>query len=115
MDLGHHILTINGHGCASRRTQCDVQDGPVFREVDFFAPEHGVDPRAQAGFLRQLQEELEGFVGNAILRVVEVDPDSLGRHPLAASEIVREELPEVQVPDFPIVGIEAIPGRAGRE
>ena len=90
-----------------------MQDGPVFRDVDFLASEHGVDPRLQAGFLRQLQEKLEGFVGDAILRVVEVDPDSLGRHPLAALGIVGEELPEMQVPDLPIMRLRR-PFQAGR-
>ena len=42
-------------------------------------------------------------------------PDSLGRHPLAACGIVREELPEMQVADLLIMGFEAFPGRAGGE
>ena len=67
-----------------RRAQGHVQDGPVFRDVDLLAAEHGVDPRPQAGFLGQLEEELEGFVGDAILRVIEVEAHRLGRHPLAA-------------------------------
>ena len=95
--------------------QGHVQNGTAFRDVDLLTPEHGVDPRLQAGFLRQLQEELEGFVGDAILRVIEVDAHSLGRHTLAACGIIREELPEMQVPDLPIVRFEALPGRAGGE
>ena len=39
-----------------RRAQGDVQHGAVLREVDLVAAEHGVDPRAQAGFLGQLQQ-----------------------------------------------------------
>ena len=37
------------------RAQRDVQDGAFLRDVDLLAAEHGVDPRAQAGFLGQLQ------------------------------------------------------------
>ena len=89
---------------APRRAQGHVQDGPVLRDVDLLAAEHGVDPRSQAGFLRQLQEELEGLVGDAILRVIEEDAHGLGRHPLAALGIIREELPQVQFPDCLMVG-----------
>ena len=35
-------------------------------------------------------EQLEGFVGDAVLRVVEEDARGLGRHPLAALGVVRE-------------------------
>ena len=69
---------------AFRRAQGNVQDGPVFGDVDLLAPKHGVDSFAQTGFLRQLQEELDGFVGHAILRVVEEDADGFGSHPFAA-------------------------------
>ena len=44
-----------------RRAQGDVQDGAVFRDVDFLAAEHRVDPRAQAGFLGQLQQAISRF------------------------------------------------------
>ncbi len=73
---------------------------PVFRDVDLVTPEHGVDALAQAAFLGQLQEELEGFVRDAVLRVIEVDARGLSRQTLAAVGIIREELAEMQVPDF---------------
>ena len=95
--------------------QSHVQDGPLFRDVDFLAAEHGIDARLQAGFLRQLQQQLEAFAGDAILRVVEVDPDGLGRHPLAALGIVGEQLPEMEVPGLPIIGLKSLPSRAVRE
>ena len=94
-----------------RRAQGHVQDGPVLRDVDLLAAEHGVDPRSQAGFLGQLQEKLERFVGDAILRVVEVEPDRLDRHALAALGIIREELAQMQLPDLLIVSFEGLPRR----
>ena len=96
----------------SRGAQGHVQDGPVFRDVDLLAPKHGVDPRSQAGFFRQLPEQRQGFVGDAVLRVIEVDARRLGRHALAAGGIIREELPQVQVPDLSMVGREGLPCRA---
>ena len=99
VDLRHHVLAIDDDGCASRRAQGHVQDGAVFRDVDLLAPEHGVDALAQAGFLRQLQEELEGFVGDAILRIIQVEAHRLGRHALAAFGIIRKELAQMQLAD----------------
>ena len=66
------------------RAQRDVQDGAVLGDVDLVAAEHGVDARAQAGLLGQLQQQLERLVGDAVLRVVEEEADGLERHPLAA-------------------------------
>jgi hypothetical protein len=59
-----------------------------------------------------LQEELEGFVRDAILGVIEEDAHRLRRHPLAAPRIIREELPKMQSPDFLTLGFESPPGRA---
>ena len=97
--------------CALRGAQGDVQDGSFLRHIDLFAPKHGVDPRSQAGFLGQLQEQLEGFVGDAILGVIQVKAHGLGGQPLAAAGIVSKELPEMQLPDLLIVGFQGLPGR----
>ena len=99
VNLGHHVLAVDDDGRRSRRAQGHVQDGAVFRDVDLVAPEHGVDALAQAAFLGQLQEELEGFVRDAILRVIEKDARGLSRQTLAAVGILREELAEMHVPD----------------
>ena len=98
--------------CSLRGAQGHVQDGSFLREVDLFAPEHGVNPGSQAGFLGQLQEQLEGFVGDAILGVIQVEAHGLGGHPLAAAGIVLKEFPEMQLPNLLIVGFQGLPGRA---
>ena len=77
------------------RTQGHVQDRALLRDVDFLAAKHGVDLRAKAGFLGQLQEELHGFVGDAILRVVEVNACGLGCHALSAPWVIRKQLPQM--------------------
>ncbi len=114
MDLGHHVFAVHDNPRIPRRTQSHVQDGAVFGEIDSLAPEHGVDPRSQADLLRQLQEKLDRFVVDPILRIIEVDPGGLGRHAFASARIIAEEFPHVDVPNFPIMGFETIPGRAGR-
>jgi hypothetical protein len=44
--------------------------------------------------------------------VVEVEAHRLDRHPFATPGIIREELPEMQLPDLLMVGFEGLPGRA---
>ena len=45
VDFGHHVLAVDEDRCALGRPQGHVQDGPVLRDVDLLAAEHGVDPR----------------------------------------------------------------------
>src|SRR5438309_376328 len=71
--------------------QGHVQHRPSLGDVDPVSPEHRVDPPSQAGFLRQAQEQPERLVGDAILRVVEVEADGLRRHALAARGVVGKE------------------------
>ena len=79
------------------RAQGHVQDRPLLRDVDFVAAKHGVDPRSQARFLGQFEEQLEGFVGDAVLRVIEEEAHRLGGHALAALGVVREEVAQMQI------------------
>ena len=99
VDLRHHVLAINNNRCASRRAQGDMQDGAVFRCVDFLAPEHGIDAFVQPGLLRQLQQKLEGFVGDAVLRVIQVEARRFGRHAFAAFRVIGKELAQMQLAD----------------
>ena len=92
-----------------------MQDSPLLGDVDLLAPEHGVDPFPEAGFSRQPQEERQGLVGDPMLRVVEVDAHCLGRHPLTALGVVREQLPEVQPAYLADVCLEGLPGRTRGE
>jgi len=49
-----------------------VQDGTLFRDVDFFAAEHRVNTRPQARFFSSLKKKFEGFVRDAVLGVIEI-------------------------------------------
>ena len=96
VDLRHDILAVHEDGCSFGRAQGHVQHGALLRDVDFLAAEHGVDPRSQAGFLGQLEQQLEGFVGDAVLRVIQEEARRLGRHALAALGVIREEIAQMQ-------------------
>ena len=92
-----------------RRAQGHVQDRALLGDVDLLAAEHGVDPRPQAGFLGELQEQFERFVRDAILGVVQVNARGFGGHALAARGVLGEQLPQMQFPDLLIVGLEGFP------
>ena len=87
-----------------------MQHGPVLGDVDLLAPEHGVDARAQAGLLGELEEERQRLVGDAVLRVVEVDARRLRGEALAALRVVGEEIPQMQVADLLVVALQILPG-----
>ena len=90
MDLRHNVLTVCEDGCPFGCPQGYVQDCAILREVNFVSSKHRVDLRSQAGFLGQLNEELDGFVRDAVLRIVEEDARSLGRQSLTAFGILCE-------------------------
>ena len=97
------------------RAQGHVQDGAVLGDVDLLAAEHGVDPRAQPGLLGQVKEELEGLVGDAVLRVIQVDAHGLGRscarRALGSS---AKSSRRCSILHLSVVGLEGFPGRAFR-
>jgi hypothetical protein len=76
---------------------------PPLRQIDLLAPEHGIDPVAQADSLRQLEQELERLFGDAVLRVIEVDPTCLGGHVLAALWIICEQCSQMDVTNLGVM------------
>jgi len=115
VDLRHDVLAVHHDGCVTRRAQSHVQHGAVFRDVESLTAEHSVDPRLQAGLLRQFQQESQGSGGDAVLRVIEIQSNRFGRQALAAFGIVGEERAEMQVSDLLIVAFQRLPCRARRE
>ena len=49
----------------------------------------------EPGLLGQLEQEAQGLVGDAVLRVVEVEPDRLRAEPFAAGGVLGEELAQM--------------------
>ena len=57
MDLRQNVLAINQDRLPLRRAKRDMQDGPLFGNVDLLASEHRIDPRAEPGLFGQLQQQ----------------------------------------------------------
>jgi hypothetical protein len=88
-----------------------MQDGAIFRHVDFLASKHRVDPGAQPGLFGELEEQLERLIVDAIFRVIQVDAGRFRGHPLAARRIIGEQSSQVQAPHAHMVIFEGPPYR----
>jgi hypothetical protein len=89
MHLGDNVLAVHEDGGVFRRAQGHVQNGAVLREVDLVPAEHRVNALAQAGFGGQLHEQLEGFVRDAVLGVIQKETGGFHRQALAAFRVSR--------------------------
>ena len=89
--------------------------GRFSREVDLVAPEHRVDPPAQAGFLGKLSEELNGLGGNSVLRIIEVNTRRFGSDALAALAVIGEQISQMQRAHASTMRLQFLPGRPLRQ
>lgn len=76
----HDIDAINLHIPTANVPQGSVVDGTALGEVDLLAGKHGVPLLLDAGLLGELDEEVEGLIGEEVLGEVEEDvgADALG-------------------------------------
>ena len=88
MHLGHHVFAVHGDGLLPGSTQSHMQDGPLLGNIDFVAAKHGVYAAPQTGLLSQMQQKRKRLIGDAVLRVVEVNASGLERHPLPPAGVV---------------------------
>ena len=101
--------TIDGaRGCAKR----DVEDGPVLGDVDLLA-RNMASIRARSPDSSASRKEFHRLVGDAVLRVVEEEPDAFGRQPFSARRVVGEERPKVHTTDRLRVRVERLPCLSG--
>ena len=89
VNVGNHVAAVVNDDGAARRAQRDMQDGAVFRDVDFVAAEHGVDAIVQRRLVGELQQQLQRLIGDPVFRIVEIDSRGVDSQSLAASTIVR--------------------------
>jgi len=101
--LGDDVLPVDDQGGATGSAQGDMEHRPVLGHVDVLAGEHRRRALPQPGLLGQLNQQLQGLVGDAILGVVEEEPDRLGGHALPPGRVIGEEIPQVPGRDLLVV------------
>ena len=92
-------------GCA----QGNVKDGTVLCDVDLLACEHGLDRWLETGGISKGGQQLQGFVVDAVLAVVQQDALGRKRHALAARWVLREHVLECCGSNLRVVGLERLP------
>ena len=92
MHARYDIDVVDDNPLALRSTQGDVENGTVFGDVDLIAAKHRADARGQSALACKRQQQLDGFVDDAILRLIEVEVCGIGRESLAAPGIIGEKL-----------------------
>ena len=110
MHLRHHVLAIDLNDLVLGRPQRHMQHRPALGGVDLFAREHGIAVRGKPALLRQLQQQLHSLVGNAVLRVVEVNVLERSRQPRAPLGVLLEDFAQVLGRDRLVMGLERFPG-----
>ena len=66
----------------------------------------------ESRLLGELEEQPQRLVGDAVLRVVEVDAGALGCETLAARRVLGEEVAQMCLADLGVVALERRPGRS---
>jgi hypothetical protein len=74
-----------------------VEYRALFRDIDLFAAEHGIDSLAQTGLFGELHEKFESFIGNSILRIIEIETQGLKCEALATLGIFGKKLMQMQL------------------
>ena len=115
VNVRHHVLAIDDDRGTPRGAKGRVEHGASFGDVDLVAAEQGVDTVAELALLGELHEQLQRFVGDAVLGVIEEHAFGLGGESFASARILREELPEVLRADLGMVRLQGLPRGEARE
>src|SRR5580704_9784727 len=105
----HDVHSVNDDRCSPGSAQSHVKDGAILRDIDLVPAKHGIDSSSKAGFLGQLDEELQRIVRDPILRIIQEKPRSFHRQPLAALRVLCKELTEMHFFDFRMMRLERFP------
>ena len=107
----HHVLAVALDGAVGAVAQGHVQYGAAFGHVDLVAIEHGIDRAAKIGLFGQINQQLEGFFGDQVLRVINQDVAAEGKGKLVkALRVLREQILESGLFVCCKVGFQCLPG-----
>ncbi len=109
VDLPDDVHAVHHQRPRARHPQGDMERRATLGDVHPLTAEHRVHLLREPALRRELPQKLEGVVGDAMLRVVEIEAGRLGGQPLAARRIGVEEIPELQALDFSPVPLQPAP------
>lgn len=116
VDLGDNVLAFRVDGGVGNVAEGDVEDGAVLSKVDVFAREHLGAHFLDAGLLGEVDEVLEGVLGDDVLGEVEEDGRLCGgtlevaRELLEARGVLGKEVLHVDLVGLlVVVGLEGLP------
>src|SRR5437764_1151399 len=109
MDVRHDIATLVQDGSPAWSTQRDVKDRALLRNIDCLTLKHGLDPAAKIRLCRQLQQQLQCLGGDAVFGIIEIDACGFCAQAFTTVGLLREKLPEMEVLDAVIVGLQQSP------
>ena len=113
--LGDNIYAVHLDLRASWSSQCNVQHCAAFRDVDLLATKHCVATVSDTSLLGELYQQPNGFIGNSVLRVVEVKAGGLSSQSVAATGVIGKQLPQVDVFDLLVMRLQRMPRRRFRQ
>ena len=112
MHLRHHVGPVDDQRGSLRHAQRDVEHGAVLGHIDPLPGEHRIPVPLEPGLLGELEQQAQGLVGDAVLRVIEIEPGGLGPQPLTARRVLGEELAQMAAHQLRMVLGQGIEGRA---
>ena len=113
LDIGVHVLAIDGERGARRSTQCGMEDGAVLGGVEVLARKHLVAGRLDARRVGHVEERVTHSVVDEVLRQIDVPASGVERPVLRAVGICGEELTQIRARSCGELG-ESVPLRVRR-
>ena len=92
--------------------QRHVQHGTAFTGINRITIEHARAPAGQAARLRQLQQQLQGLIRNAVLGVIDEQRPGVECEALGALRIGGEQVAHMHIAQAVLVGVQGLPRRA---
>lgn len=108
--LRHHVDAVDRQLVAHRAAQGGVQGRTAFGRVDQLTGEQRLDRVLQAGFVGQAHQQVAGFGGDQVLRVIEKKPTAAEAELMKALRVGIEGLAHAEILHGLAVVIQRLPG-----
>ena len=95
--FGHHVFAVYFNRRIGAVAQRHMQHGAVFGGVDFVAVKHLLDAFRQPGFARQIHQQRQGFIGDAVFAVVEHNAAHFQPIALGTARVFGKQITHVHV------------------